>query len=138
MSTVLGGVFGVGGAALLLYALVMVMSQVSFAARSDTVTGTVVALQAAGTTPSDMSESGMTYCPVVRFADREGREVEFQSKVGYSPPRHHPGDKLTVQYDPRHPERARVFERVSLVVPVVLAFVAAVFLGFAFVFAELT
>lgn len=138
MSTVLGVALVAGGVAMAAYAIGVLLSELRFAVRSTTVTGTVIALHPVGKTPSAISEVGMTYCPIIRFVDRAGRDVDFQSTVGYSPPRHRAGDEVTVQYDPRRPQRARAYEKVNLRVPVGMSLSALMFFGFAFVFLELT
>ncbi|MDQ6836909.1 MAG: DUF3592 domain-containing protein [Actinomycetota bacterium] len=120
MNMVLAVALGLGGVAVLVWAIAVVASQLLFDLRAARATGTVVALEAVGTTPSAVSEVGMTYRPIVRFVDQQGRSVDFTSPTGYSPPRHRPGTTIGVDYDPKHPERASLVGTSAGATPLVL------------------
>ncbi|MDQ2725787.1 MAG: DUF3592 domain-containing protein [Actinomycetota bacterium] len=96
------------GVAVVGWAIVIVAAQWLFDRRSAQATGTIVALEAVGTTPSGFSEIGKTYRPIVSFVDQEGNRVDFTSPDGYSPPRHRPGGIVDVEYDPKRPGQARL------------------------------
>jgi Protein of unknown function (DUF3592) len=51
--------------------------------------------------------SGLSF-PVVRYRTGEGREVTFTAAQGARPAAYHPGEEVTVVYDPRRPDRARI------------------------------
>ena len=118
MNTVVAVFFALCALVAGLYGLGALLAGMSFNLRSVTTTGEVLSQHAVGKTPSAMrTESGMTYQPVVRFVDRQGHDVDFRSSVGYSPPRHVPGQKVTIRYDPRRPDHAVILGDTSLAVP---------------------
>jgi hypothetical protein len=54
-----------------------------------------------------MMEARLTY-PVVRFTDGQGQARTFLSQVGFNPPQHRVGERVTVRYDPRDATTAEV------------------------------
>ena len=55
------------------------------------------------------------YVPVVRFVARGGQTYEVRGTIGTdNPPEYHVGQKVTVYYDPRHPESALINSWVDL------------------------
>jgi hypothetical protein len=55
---------------------------------------------------SSRSSDSSTYHAVVDFDIPGGGRLEFRDSVGSNPPTHRSGDKVTVLYDPDHPEHA--------------------------------
>jgi Protein of unknown function (DUF3592) len=51
--------------------------------------------------------SGLSF-PVVRYRTGEGLQVTFTASQGARPAAHHPGEQVTVVYDPLRPDRARI------------------------------
>lgn len=131
MNTVIVVVFAFGGFATIGYSASQAFGRLLFAARSTSATGTVVAQQAVGRPTMARSEVGMTYRPIVTFVDRDGREVRFQSDVGFTPPRHRPGDTVTVRYDSRRPSHAQIAGDASFLAPTVCLVIGLCFLGLA-------
>ena len=75
-----------------------------FLARAVRVPGMVTGLRRS---PSS-GNGGSTYRPQFAFRTYEGREVHTESSIGSNPPPARPGQSITVLYDPRDPNRARV------------------------------
>lgn len=72
---------------------------------------------------------GIFFHAVVRFRTASGETIEFAS-VGYSAPTYGRGEKVTVFYDPKIPNRARIISSGGLwALPVFLAVVGFVALG---------
>ena len=85
----------------------------AFFAFNSTRTFLVDAVEAQGSVISmirsrSSSDSSYTYRPVVRFITRNGERVEFTSGIGSSPPAYSVGEKVTVLYSPRRPNRAKI------------------------------
>lgn len=76
----------------------------SFTSTAQVATGEVVSL--------DQNRDGAK--PIVRFTDRQGREVEFQSSVRSKPPSHELGERVQVLYDPAEPAEAELDGFISL------------------------
>ncbi len=55
---------------------------------------------------SRSSNGGLTYYPLVSYANRAGRTVVFRGSIGSNPPLYHPGEAVTVLYPPGEPGRA--------------------------------
>lgn len=68
------------------------------------------------------------FAPVVRFATREGREIEFHGRVG-SDRSFAEGERVTVIYDPGNPIRARIVSFLDFWLPSAAAFAVAVVFG---------
>jgi hypothetical protein len=94
--------FAVGVVALLV-GLVTLVFTVRFIQRAEHATGTVIELSR-----ETDSDGEVTFYPVVRFETAEGREIEFKSSSGSSPPSHSEGDRVDVLYDPDDPHDARL------------------------------
>jgi len=77
-----------------------------FFARAYRAPGVVTGLRRA-----DIVKSGTSvrvYYPRLAFRTYDGRDIDTESGFGSSPPPAHPGDSITVLYDPQDPEKARV------------------------------
>ena len=67
-------------------------------------TGVIVANERVWT-----GHGGYQSYPVVRFVARGGQTYEVRGTIGTdNPPEYHVGQKVTVYYDPRHPESALI------------------------------
>ena len=108
MNVILGAALAVAGVSVFVWAIVIVATHWLFDRRAARATGTVIALEAVGTSPSGFSEIGKTYRPIVRFVDQDGNHVDFTSSEGHAPPRHRPGGTVEVEYDPKRPGQARL------------------------------
>jgi Protein of unknown function (DUF3592) len=53
-------------------------------------------------------DAGMVYMPTVEFTTADGTSVKATSHIGTNPRPGKVGDRVTVFYDPRNPERVRV------------------------------
>lgn len=95
------------GIGLILVAGGLVLARLHFLSRAARTEGRVVALRASD---EAAGAGGTTQAlrPVVRFADRDGRDVEFMAAVASSPPRYRIGDSVPVRFDPNNPGKARV------------------------------
>ncbi len=91
------------------------------------------AVRAQGTVVQLVERSGgkgRTFCPVFSFVDTAGKEHKIYSNWGSKPPRFNVGEKVTVLYNPRSPEDARLdtfFELWGL--PTILSIIGAVHTG---------
>lgn len=92
----------VGGALLLVSALMSYQSSKQFVEEALSTTGVVVDLL------ENRGEEGMTYIPVVAFVDKDDRPVSFSSSIASSPPAYAIGEKVGVLYLPGQPEDARI------------------------------
>ena len=54
------------------------------------------------------SGNGRSYFPRLTFRTHEGQEVHTESRFSQNPPPAQPGQSVTILYDPRDPNRARV------------------------------
>lgn len=54
------------------------------------------------------SSKSRVYRPVVRFRDRQGKEIEFTSASGSYPPDYEEGDAVEVLYLPNKPHEAEI------------------------------
>lgn len=77
-------------------------STASFLERSVSAQGTVVELI------RSRSSDSVSYYPVVEFTAANGRQVEFQSNSGSSPPSYNQGEQVSVLYEPSSPEAAKI------------------------------
>ncbi len=57
---------------------------------------------------SSSSDGGVTYFPVVAYADAAGRRVVFRDSTGTNPPQYRVGDAVTVLYAPGEQGRALI------------------------------
>lgn len=116
--TILQYLFAGLGAAMLAGTVYLSYRVHSFVGASQHAAGEVVAL--------DENEDGAK--PIVRFTDRAGRMVEFQSSVRSKPPSNAVGDRVEVLYDPAKPEGAEINGFFSLWLgPLILGGLGAIF-----------
>jgi hypothetical protein len=83
------------GVLLLIIAGVMYLAEVSYLARAERTTGTVVDLYV-----SISDEGGNSFCPVFEFTARGGQAVRYRGNVCTSPPSYKIGDREELLYDP--------------------------------------
>ena len=123
----IGIIFAIVGAALLVIGVVVFSRTRRFLATAVSAQGTV--LEMIQRTSKDREGAVSTvWAPRVRFS-ASGQTIEFESKVGSSPPRYKEGDTLEVKYDPQDPNNARVAAGSSMwLVPVLLGGIGVVFL----------
>lgn len=99
----LGMIFGLIGAGLLIGAFVLYGNAQSFKSSAVLTEGTVVDLVYA---PS--SDGGGGYRPIVRFLTREGEEIEYESNTSSSPAAYDVGEVVGIYYDPANPNDAMI------------------------------
>lgn len=96
-------IFGLVGLGLLIGAFFAISSTLSFRSISKQAGGVVVDLaESRGDKGETMSK------PVVEWTDPAGKRRRFTGSVASSPPSYSRGEKVTVRYDPSHPETARL------------------------------
>ena len=98
----------------------------SFAASGVRTQGTVIDVHASRDSDGDFS-----YRPVVEFVDAAGERHQFVSRVGSNPPRHSPGKRVDVIYQPWSPDEAVIdgfFDRL---------FLPLIFMGLGSIFAAI-
>ncbi|MGO1071526.1 DUF3592 domain-containing protein [Lysobacter sp. CA199] len=95
------------GVAMLLGAIVIAMVQQRFQSQALRAQGVVMG-HALGRGDSDSSRSGDTYCPVVRFVDGDGQQIEFVGGVCSRPRAEAAGETVAVLYRQGDPHDARI------------------------------
>jgi len=95
-------VFTVIGIAMLVGAFFLYRNTSVFLEEAISANGTVVDLV------ESRSSDSTTYRPKVRFTTQNGKEVEFTSSTGSSPPSYSRGETVVVRYRASEPERARI------------------------------
>ena len=98
-------IFGAVGVALLIGASIAATITVQFRARSISAPGEIVD-QLGGSRSG--SGRGRSYAPVFEFTDADGQRHRVRASVSSNPPAYDVGDAVTVRYDPRRPEKARL------------------------------
>ena len=101
-------VFTLVGIGMLVGAFVVYKNTRTFLAGASKAEGTVVDLV------QSRSSDSITYKPVVRFIDQDGRTSEFVSTTGSNPPSYSKGQKVEVLYRPTAPEDAKINSFFSL------------------------
>jgi hypothetical protein len=99
-----GALFVLIGAAVLIGGVVAAVKQSRKAARGIKATGTVVDLVTRVFNPG----SAGVYCPVVDFTTATGQPVRFESQFGTMPASHRLGQSIAVRYNPADPQKAEV------------------------------
>ena len=121
------GFLAVGIVALVI-GMVTLVRTVQFVQRAEHAPGTVIDLSR-----ETDSEGEVTFYPVVRFTTAEGKEIEFKSSSGSSPPSQSEGDRVDVLYDPDDPNDARLSGIFDLwLFPIVSFALGAAFLAVTF------
>lgn len=95
------------GAAMLLGALAIALTQQRFRTQALHARGVVVEHSFSRSDSSD-SGSGGTYCPIVHFTAADGRQIEFVGGVCSQPPAENVGDTVAVLYRGDDPHDARI------------------------------
>jgi len=93
------------GAAMLLGAIAIAVSQQRFESQALRAQGVVVDHRFSR---SDDSSSGGTYCPIVRFTAADGQRIEFAGGVCSQPRAENVGDTVAVLYRGDDPRDARI------------------------------
>lgn len=148
MFTLLGRVFAVVAAVLLIITVVLAVREQRFRAASVTATGTVTEVVAVGTRCDDEDEDGTSselgardcqtvFAPRVRFPTADGGTRTFLSGTASWPPEYAVGDTVAVRYRPSDPGSARVDQGGVGIDVVVLGILTAAFGGFAVLWAVL-
>jgi len=80
------------------------------------------------TSSSSNGGSSMTFHPVVAFVTASGQQESFESSSGSSISYYSVGDKVTVLYDPAHPDNASIDSWTELwLAPTIVLFMGSVF-----------
>jgi hypothetical protein len=99
-----GLLFALIGAAVLIGGIVAAARQTRKSARGVEATGTVVDLVTKVFNPG----SPGVYCPIVQFTTASGQPIRFESQFGTMPASHRAGQSIAVRYDPADPQKAEV------------------------------
>lgn len=109
------GVFAFGGA---FFALSLAWEDIMIRTRYEKCSGKVINI-------SHLGESeGMVKYPTVKFRDRYGREVCFESPRGFADFKYNEGDEVDIAYHPKRPIQAAVihkpmdFQKLPLVIAI--------------------
>ena len=125
---------GLTGLVLLAVGGYLLVEQKRFDASAIRTTGTVIEVLRSRESLSNGSGSShrieYLYRPRVRFTDANGVEHEFVTSVATHSLQHHPGQPITVWYDPDNPATARIDRNSDAVAGLVLLAMGAVFLLF--------
>jgi hypothetical protein len=114
------------GLLLLLAAAWSVWTTKAWLARAVEVQGSVIEMVRV----RDSDNTGYLFTPLVRFRTAEGKVIEFQSGVRTNPPAYRTGQTVSVLYDPEEPQSAAIRGVLSLwLMPIILSFIASIFLG---------
>lgn len=103
---IISGVFSTVGVGMLVGSFFIFSNTSRFIAGATETGGKVIALDRSRSSSS--SGSSTTYRPVVEFTTATGKQIEFTSSVGSSPPSHRVGETVTVLYNPADPYSARI------------------------------
>jgi hypothetical protein len=97
------------GAAVLLIGLTIALWLRRFKQQAVRVEGTIVGqVCSAGERAQRSTDPTVTYYSVVKFSTQDGASVRGISRIGSNPPAGKAGDRVTVFYNPRDPERVLV------------------------------
>lgn len=110
MYAIVGGVFGLVGAVLLIVGGAIAYSTVSFLGAADRVDGKVVDLterMSSHRTGSGTVRTSTLWYPTVEYSV-DGQTYSFQSDTGSDPPAYEVGETAEVAYDPDNPHDARL------------------------------
>jgi hypothetical protein len=123
----IGIVFAVVGLAMLVIAIVVFSRTRRFLATAVSAQGTVTEMiQRTG--KDREGRTSTIWAPRVRFTVSD-QTIEFESKVGSSPPRYAEGQTVEVKYDPQDPNSARVAAASSMwLVPVLVGGIGVILL----------
>ncbi len=78
------------------------------------------------------SSGTMSYYPIIRFQAGSGQQITFEDSTGSRPAAYEVGATVSVFYDPRDPQKARIERFLSLwLLPTLLAGFGAIILGVA-------
>lgn len=99
-------VFSTVGIGMLVASFFIFANTRGFINRAIEAKGKVIDLERSRSSSSGTSSN--TYRPVVEFTTSTGKQIEFTSSVGSSPPSHRVGEAVTVLYLPTDPQRARI------------------------------
>ena len=94
-----------------------------FSSKSYRAAGTVVELKEVQRSSTSTSKSSsISFYPVVRYETEGGKHVSFTSSSGSYPSPYKRGDRVTVLYDPKNPQKARIMSFRSMWLAPVLCF----------------
>lgn len=101
------GIFFLAGLGMLIGGFVRTQHTRQFIANAVTAQGTVVENILKTSTDSD-GRSSWAYYPHVRYRIEDGRDLDFISSTGASPPSYRVGQPVVVLYDPQDPAHASI------------------------------
>jgi type II secretory pathway pseudopilin PulG len=123
----IGIVFAIVGVVMLVIAVVVFSRTRRFLATALSAQGTVIEM-IERTRRDREGRTSTVWAPRVQFSV-SGQTIEFESKVGSSPPRYKEGQAIEVKYDPQDPNNARVAAASSMwLVPALVGGIGVIFL----------
>jgi type II secretory pathway pseudopilin PulG len=123
----IGIVFAIVGVVMLVIAVVVFSRTRRFLATALSAQGTVIEM-IQRTRRDREGRTSTVWAPRVQFSV-SGQTIEFESKVGSSPPRYKEGQAIDVKYDPQDPNNARVAAASSMwLVPALVGGIGVIFL----------
>jgi Protein of unknown function (DUF3592) len=126
LAAVVGGIFSLIGAGLLVFAVKHFIRRLTFIRSSTVVAGLMVGLRE----ERDGMEAQSFRYPRIRFRTASGREITVESGMALSGAAWRIGERVSVRYPPDYPERAELDSLVALWGPTVLfALLAVVFVS---------
>lgn len=103
-----GGIFAAVGVMLAVATVIVYTNSARFVASAHHAQGVVVELVPSWSSDNGHRSSSPTYASHVRFTTDSGQNLSFVENMSSNPPRHEPGQRVTVLYDPAKPSRARI------------------------------
>ena len=98
----MGLFFTVLGAALLIWVINNISDRIKALDNFEKTTGTVIEMREVPET----EQAGVTYAPVVKFEDKNGKTYIHSSNVSSDPPKYKTGDKVEILFDKNNPDDA--------------------------------
>lgn len=108
MDKIIFKIFGILGIGILVAAFFSARSDKAFNDVAYVVPGKVIEIVQKTQTRSGTGVNSVTYSPKVSFFPEEKKEVVFVSDISSTESPYKVGDEVSVYFDPKHPENARV------------------------------
>ena len=99
-------IFTIIGLGMLVGTFFIYKSTSNFLEKAITAKGTVVDLRESRSSSS--SSNSITYAPVVKFTDNQGKETEFTNSSSSNPPSYDVGEIVEVLYEQEKPQSAKI------------------------------